>query len=330
MRVILEASVLTSVRAALHASALGALIYHCVHNESHSLEVEPPDSPAFRQWREMLPELLRDELDLLLVESDKRQLRDPSTTVIRVADVAHLEWKGDVPRFPLDQAPAVLSRPLRVLVEGVNDESFLRTAVPSFYRERFEQWERQQLLKIEHRGGIKNLHHALEQECQHRERRIHLFVMFDSDARKPQEPSEDSAQLAELCEAQAVPHHPLQRRALDNYLPHPALERWLKQTQPIEFPGKWVPRLRAFRLLTDPQRHHYNMKNGLKRDREGVGLADIFDGLAQQLPDPTLLEEGFGSTVARAFREPIPEAWFMADGQKTELMALFEKMLRAA
>jgi hypothetical protein len=332
VRVILEASLFAPAQVARAPLALLELFSLCLDQECHSLEVEPPEAPGFQAWKDTLPRNQREEIDFVLEASAERQVRESPTVSLRVADVSQVKWEGTPPWFPLREALALLRKPLRVLIEGINDERFLHATVPHFYRARFEEWSKRELLKLEHRGGLPNLHHALEQECQVRERSLRLFVMFDSDARKPGEPSRKSREVARLCERAKLAHHQLKRRAIDNYLSSLALERWLKQNHSREFSERWLPRLRAFRQLTDEQRHHYNLKNGLRKDREGgTGLADLFDDLVSQQPDQAaLLEEGFGDTVATAFQERIPDAWLAEDGQTPELMELFDKLLRAA
>ncbi|HYO59336.1 hypothetical protein [Archangium sp.] len=331
MRVVIEAPLLVSAQLAKHPLALLELFNLCLDQECHTLEIEPPEAPALKLWTDTLTPAQRDEIDLILDASVERQLRDPPMSVVRVADVEDAEWEGTVPRLPLRGAIALLRKPLRVLIEGINDEAFLHATVPHFYRARFEDWSKRELLKVEHRGGLQNLHHALEQECQVRERRLRLFVLFDSDARKRGEPHPESRKVARFCERKTLTHHQLQRRAIDNYVPPPALERWLKRNHSREFDGKWLPRLQSFRLLTEEQRHHYNMKRGLRGDREGSGLADIFARFIDEKPDQAaLLEEGFSPAVAESFQERIPDAWLAQDGQTPELMQLFEKLLRAA
>ncbi len=332
MRVIIEAPLLVSPQLAKHPLALLELFNLCLDQECHTLEVEPPEAPELKLWTDTLTPAQRDEIELILDAGVERQLRDPPMSVVRVADVEDAEWEGTVPRLPLRGAIALLRKPLRVLIEGVHDEAFLHATVPHFYRARFEDWSKRELLKVEHRGGLQNLHHALEQECEVRERRLRLFVMFDSDARKPGEPHRESKKVARFCKNKKLAHHQLQRRAIDNYIPPRRLKDWLKkQKHPREFDDKWLPKFRAFCLLTEEQRHHYNMKKGFRGDREGAGLADIFARFIDEKPDQAaLLEEGFSPAVAKSFQERIPDAWLAQDGQTPELMQLFETLLRAA
>ncbi len=332
MRVIIEAPLLVSARLVKDPLALLELFSLCLDQECHTLEVEPPDAPELKLWTDTLTPAQRDEVQRILDAGMERQVRDPPTSILRVADIEEADEEFTTLRLPLRGALALLRKPLRVLIEGVNDENFLHATVPHFYRARFEDWSRRELLKLEHRGGLQNLSHALERECEVLERRQRLFVMFDSDARKPGEPTRESRKVARVCERKKLAHHQLQRRAIENYIPSPALERWLKkQKHSREFDVRWLPKLRAFHQLTEEQRHHYNMKGGLRKDREGTGLADIFESFVAHQPEQAaLLEEGFGETVARSFQERIPDAELAADGQTPELMQLFDKLLRAA
>jgi hypothetical protein len=331
VKVIIEAALLVSAQVTRSPFALHALLHACLAHDCHYIEIDPPDAPELKAWRNTLRDLEREEFDLLLDESVQRESRDPSTTVIRVANVPTVDWSGTIPRLPLAQATSLLGKPLRVFLEGVNDEAFVRNAVPHIYRARFEEWSERDILRVEHKGGLQNLHHAIDLEALSQEQHLRVFVMIDSDARKRGEHSPESKRVARACERQGLPHHPLQRRAIDNYIPEPALEKWLKQHHARDFQEKWLPKLRAFRALSEEQRHHYNMKHGLKRDREGGALADIFEHLVREAPEQAgHLETGFTEAVAQCFRESIPEDWFRRDGQMPELMRLFETMLRAA
>jgi hypothetical protein len=331
MRVIIEAPLFSPGQVARDPLALLALVHLCLDQECHSVEVEPPEAPEFQEWLGTLPRDYRAQVEFLLDESTERQVREPPTRAIRVADVNQIDWGKAQPRFPLQAALALLRKPLRVLIEGPRDEAFLRSTVPPTYRARFEDWLKRELLKLEYRGGLENLSQALEQECEERDRRLRLCAVFDSDARKRDEPSSKSRNLSRTCKRLELVHHQLQRRAIENYIPEPALERWLKERHSREFEDTWLPKLRAFRQMTPDQRHYFNMKRGLRGDREGGGLSEVWDSLADQLPEvATHLEEGFGDAVAGVFDAHIPDAWLVADGQTAELTQLFEKLLRAA
>ncbi|MBM7112525.1 hypothetical protein [Archangium primigenium] len=334
MRLIIEAPLFASAQLQRDPFALPTLWQLCLDRTCHYISVDPPDAVEFREWLNGLPAQgrERERIEFLLEEGVQRQARDASTTVIRIADVPDVDWSGKVPRFSLGTANALLREPLSVVIEGVHDETFLKASVPFIYRERFETWSRSRCFKLEHRGGIQNLRHVLAKENLTPELCLRLFVMLDSDARKRGEPSSDSRRLANTCAHHGLPHHQLERRAIENYIPEPALKHWLGQQHARDFDEKWLAKLHAFRSLSEEQRHHYNMKHGLKKDRKSAeGVADIFEPLIAQQPDKAaLLEEGFSSIVARAFHERIEENAFTEDGQRPELMRLFETMLRAA
>ncbi len=330
MRVIIEASLFAPERIARAPLDLDTLFGLCVDQDCHAVEVEPPEAPEFMAWLKELSPAKRGEIEVLLGAGLERQVRNPPTHTLRVADVLQEDWGGPVPRFSLPVALRLLRNPLRVLIEGPKDEAFLRRTVPRSYRETFERWLHQDMLRLDYRGGVENLQQAIEQECADRTRHLRMFTVFDSDARKPDEPGDPSRRLARLCGRRAVRHHMLKRRAIENYIPEPALERWMKKSHPRDFDARWLPKLRAFRQLAPIQRQHYNMKKGLRADEEGPGLADLYDGLAQSPEVRPQLEEGFGDAVADAFKDELPDAWREADGQTAELTQLFEALLRAA
>lgn len=329
MRVVVEAPLLVSERAKASTLDMMMLFGLCMRQECHCIEIEPEGAPELQIWLGTLTLGQREEIEFLLDESAERQVREPPARTLRVADVAQPDWSSPTPRLPLGDAVDLLRKPLRVLIEGVNDETFLRSVVPQAYRGRFEAWLKQEVLKLEHRGGLENLQHVVKQECREPNRRLRLFVLFDSDARKSGKPSSQSRELARTCQRRSLAHHQLQRRAIENYIPKPALERWLRGSRSRDF-DRWLPKLQALfhQRVTNEQRHHYNMKSGLQGDRNGGELADIYDGLDESIAAE--LESGFGGDVARAFEESIPGAWCVEDGQGPELTQLFERLLRAA
>ncbi len=133
---------------------------------------------------------------------------------------------------------------------------------------------------------------------------MRVWVLFDSDAQQPGQPSRDSEALRNTCTEAALPHHQLQRRSIENYLPPRALYEWAGQRrgEPATRLLRKVQAFEALKPTTD--RHHVDMKEQLENDH----LAELFR------------EEWFNI-------EPV---WLQNDGQGPELEAiaqvLFERM----
>lgn len=330
MRVIIEAALLVSAQARADPLALLTLFRLGMARACHCIEVDPVDPPELRAWMQTLTEEQQEYITFLIDEGAKRQVREPPARSIRVADLPQPDWSAATsPRVPLEVALALMQRPLRILLEGVHDEHFLRSVVPAIYREQFETWLKEDSLQLEYRGGLDSLHQAVKQECREPGKRLRLFVMFDSDAHRRGESSGPSKELKRTCQRMSLAHHQLQRRAIDNYLTKQALERWLQKTRGRER-DKWRPKLQALHhpQVTAEQRHHYNMKKGLLGDLKGGGVAEIYTGLEPALTAE--LQSGFGEDVAKAFEDTTPEDWLRNDGQLPELMEVFTQLLRAA
>lgn len=141
-----------------------------------------------------------------------------------------------------------------------------------------------------------------------------IVVLTDSDAAAPGKPSAKAQQIEAHCRRRSVPCHVLRKRAIENYLPQEVLEDWCSH------PDLTVARDRVAALgrLSDEQRDHFPMKEGLKKlppaERqlyENVGPGDL-----------RLLEEGLRKHVCRLFGthrgRMTPEALRARAGRKSQ------------
>lgn len=132
--------------------------------------------------------------------------------------------------------------------------------------------------------------------------RLRTWLMFDSDALVEGDPSQKSKQLQTDCEEQSLPHHQLQRRSIENYLPPEALWWWTSRYRSHETTRR-QRLVQEFEALSVTQRRHLDMK------------------------------ERFGSDIAELFEEKefrIDPRWLDKDGQGPELdsimRGIFERM----
>ncbi len=232
------------------------------------------------------------------------------------------------PRLDASDAVRLLRQPLYVMVEnGRNDGELLRALAT--LDERLPQWDRYQregIIELENGGGLPEMQRRLEMHLHNRLQRLRRFALFDSDAVVPGQPSAASNALTSWCSPANKPprvgHHQLQRRAAENYLPRPALLTWTEQQSDL-----LKRRGRAWAKLTDPQRHHYAMREGLTKDAGNPVAATFFGNL--QDGQRTVLQSGFGREVRDLFDATNPdwERWMREDGQQAEVRVLFQKLL---
>ena len=153
-------------------------------------------------------------------------------------------------------------------------------------------------------------------------RALRMWLLFDSDAMRPRRPSEASSELAHACERRGLPYHQLARRAIENYIPLPALRKWHRRPEQKR-------RVRALGKLTPEQRHHYNMKHGFAGDVTRASEAgDLYDDLNADVR--SALEHGIGKDIAELFGQegfPMEAWWFHADGQSSETARMVGMLL---
>jgi hypothetical protein len=159
---------------------------------------------------------------------------------------------------------------------------------------------------------------------------LRLWVLFDSDAREPGKPSEQSEKLRSACDRAKVTHHQLRRRMIESYLPSQVLHLWAEQSRGRERVER-RKKAAAFAQMEPPQRHHYNMKGGFNTDENeeapNRGISPLFDDwLANKY-----LREGFGRGITVLFRQKsikIEDNWLHRDKQGAETLAMIESLLR--
>ena len=267
---------------------------------------------------------------------DARERSDRELSARRVAHIIEVvpqalrDHGANPPRLAVADAVRLLREPLRVMVEnGRNDGAMLR-ALATIDPDLAAHWDvllRDRHVELDHGGGLPEMHERLRDRLRDDPlQRLRYFALFDSDAVAPDTPSAPSCALRDWCRPRNRPlrvgHHQLQRRAAENYLPPPALTRWSEaQADQIRRRG------RAWSKLSPPQRHHYAMRDGLKKDAGDPKAESLFASL--EAGQRTILREGFGRAVRDLFdaRNPDWARWMRLDEQADEVRALFGEIL---
>jgi hypothetical protein len=331
MRVIVEAEVFRADRLSERQGDLLSL-FNIGTKGYHFVEVEDPVDRRFTAWLEGESARTRRVCEHALDASRKAYERERPAMTIRIADVETPSWK-DL-RLPLSTAVDVLRRPLVLLLENArNDRNFLEKLM------RLADFKLAKLVadgavEIRTCGGIDENREWLAdgKKCT-REERTRLWVMCDSDARRPWRDeagqpmhhhlSKAARKLREVCAQIGVPLHILERRAIDNYIPLPLLEAWVRDHQPT-----YRTRYDALASLGDRQRYHYNMKEGFAKDRDD----DLYRGLDPEVE--RALASGFNT---RNFKVTdlldgtmfVREQWLLKDKQEQEALRIAESIREA-
>lgn len=265
----------------------------------HRLDVETAH-PAVAAWLAEQKSSVREQCELAIGASAHEEALEPASVTIEVIAGSASDWSCRPPKLCLRDARALLRQPFDIFVEdGSSDRAFLRKMMTPDELSVIDELEQAQppRLRFVHGGGSR-LKTLIEQRAKDPRNPLQAWVLFDSDALSPGKPSSASEELRELCEAHGLPYHRLSRRFIESYLPLGALERWGSENR-----EKDLPAVRAFRHMTPPQRHHYNMKEGFAKDLPRKAEAgDLYDDLPERARER--LNRGFGKKIGMLFQDP--------------------------
>lgn len=335
MRVILEEDIFASSR--VTNLSLCSLI-HLGFDERHLIQTQPTESKPIDDWLAQQSENLREECELVLktgFDLDRNEYEVYSPFTIQVADIDSPCWDKPTPRLPVDQALMFLWQPFTIFVENRrNDQAFLKAVAAGWRKQRLLQLLEKNWIRFDSGGGIGEVLKWVQEISEHPEQFLRGFALFDSDALRPNEPSEQSAEVVTAC-GQNVHHHRLQRRAIENYLPIKLLELWMDEQADKK------RKVRALNKFTAVQRHHFNMKKGFEGDfgvkksdqetstqKEFRLVGNFYSTVKSDIR--SILERGFGDDIAELFKEKdfvIQESWLTQDGQTAEINPMLDKLL---
>jgi len=347
MRVILDTAIFTD-------KSINPLELYCLlrfgTEERHLIQTDPVTPEEMFDWLDKQPEEDRLWFEFALMDGVRRATNInpafPSFT-IRVSSIKQSIWDATpYPVLSLADATNFLYRPLIIFLENRrSDRAFLETVASIVSielnlftgamvsgREQLKRLAAKNWIEFQTGGGIKESLSWIKEISAQPEQYLRGFILFDSDALGPGKPGGDSEKVVKAC--REIPHfdhhyHQLKRRAIENYLPIEVLaEIWVKQVKAKE-KRKRESKVRAFRKLTPPQRHHFNMKKGFEGDKQhstkvGNLYADL-DTLTKQR-----LISGFGGKMAELFKPEPPQIkveWLLQDNQLSEIEPLVLKIL---
>lgn len=278
----------------------------------HQLEVLPPAAPCLKQWLVDHAGSVREHYQEIL-DTSQRELAISARRVTL-----------SIPKVPLQVALILVKTPLCVLVENErNDGAFLRAVLRGPREQEWRAALQKDWLAFDSPGGMQEVEKRIQSETVDPRR---TYVVCDSDARRPSEPSQAAQRLARLCQQKSIRHHLLQRRASENYLPIAALSLWVEEDRHGSTKPKELRRLlKQFQALSPPMRHHFHMKAGLAGDAKEP--SELFSDLNPF--QSKALQSGFGKDVGQIFRDParLLDEWLLDDGQRDEMESLLDDIL---
>jgi hypothetical protein len=294
-------------------------------NGWHRIVFEDEDSGPVQSWLGGLEMGHQEKWIELIREGYFLEAREPARYELCVTGQA-TRWAENPPKATPKDAAKFLSRSFCILLEdAISDRNFLLKMATKEQREAILEREAAGGLTFTHGGGISSMPRTIESwtgEGPHGH--LRRWVLFDSDALRPTEPSDQSETLKLNCIAAAVPYHQLRRRNIENYIPPFALNGWAFSS------GDRARRrvFRAFVSLSAAQRAHYNMKEGLRGDvaRRGKTAGNLFDDVSDF--DKASLASGFGRGIGDLFStDAVGEEHLRRDGSWDEMNAVVTELV---
>lgn len=320
MRVELDVALFSGLGNALDLHAIAWTAFQ----GRHRVIISDDQDARFRTWLGGLSHQERDEWELVLSDAYSLESREPAERTVLVLPIPQSQWDTTPPRLSLNDAATFVQRPFLALLEdGTSDRSFLRAVATSAERSFFDRMETVGGLLFESAGGISSLTRRvnnLDAPTKHR-----IWALFDSDALQPNAPSGQSEQAVQACIAASIPHHRLQRRSIENYLPLGPLQMWANASGSTR--QDRLRKVRALGRLSDQQRAHWSMKGGIAGDenRQGDSAGALFESVTDA--DKATLRTGFGDHVWEIFRDyTIRDDDLAADNSINELRSVTAKL----
>ena len=297
MKIVIETAVFADPA---NTMALNSMGYWALKGR-HRIVVQDDDAPLFLTWLEGLNKTQRAEWSAIMEDGYLREAFEPARRSIYVTPEQHSEWDRAPPRLSVRDLVQFISLPFRILLEdNVSDRGFLLKMATSDQRNFFVSRETDGHIVFEHGGGITSMARrvATIRERDDHQSRLSVWAMFDSDALQPMQPSSQSESLKDKCVQAQIPHHRLERRSIENYLPMNAISSWAYARR-----TEREARFLALLELNDVQRNHYNFKHGFLGDagRPAPGSGELYNGLSGKTI--AALQRGLGAGIANLFEE---------------------------
>ncbi|WP_156652711.1 hypothetical protein [Methylobacterium sp. Leaf86] len=286
----------------------------------HRISIDDDTDVHVSSWIAGLPTTLKEQWQEVLDQGYRLEALEPAKRSAVSADVNESNWDLEIPILTPTDAHQLMRKPFNALLENAFSDKFFLLRMANEEQRRFiERYEKVGALNFENGGGITEMPKRLDRAAAiGKSETIRLWVLFDSDALKPNEPSPHSSQLKAKCVELGVAHYQLKRRSIENYIPRRTLQAWAFNNPKLK--GNRQPVYQAYMKLTSEQRSHYNLKEGFAGDMKRRPPADLslFDSLCEA--DQRLLAGGFERSISDVFHSDlVHEEDLAVDGCWTEM-----------
>ncbi|MEZ8651710.1 hypothetical protein AB6D92_22405 [Vibrio splendidus] len=219
-------------------------------------------------------------------------------------DIANSDWSLPTPEVTLSDACILISKPIEIWVENaINDGAFVKLILSRTLLNLFESWEAKSRVEFTTRGGIGDMKKTLlirNNDMGHRNKR---FVLCDSDALQKGKPHREANVIINTCTDNKIPHHCLERRSIENYLPIDYLINSINvNARPTNNKYK---KYNAFKKLSEDLRHYYHMKEGI--NHTPLYKSGLYDHVMDTILTEADLWTGFSNKYADRFLSAVQD-----------------------
>jgi len=213
-------------------------------------------------------------------------------------------------KLPIDMIEAFVGHRLDLILENArNDWGFLNKLVPPDWQRQWKQAIDEHWIAAQGAGITEIPKLIREQISCDPVRRLRTWVMFDRDSRTSNHFSADATKAQTECTQWGIPHHVLERRAIENYIPERALFDWAKRQSRSNDRDKKVACVKAYRAMTAEQRHHYNVAEGFQKDAKSHKQLDDETRKAVELLYGMVLTNSNGPLYTGLGGNPAQDIW---------------------
>jgi hypothetical protein len=293
-------------------------------DERHRVEADLAH-PAASAWLAEQSRGLQEEIRLAVDASVEAEAREPAHTRVIVGRFAATDFASRPTRIRLEDAGAFLEAPVSLLLEDQStDRAFLLTMLTLEERRSLEKQAGRGYVRVDHGGGLGSMRTQVIERRQNPMTPHRLWVLFDSEALRPNTPSAQSEALRTACGD--VPYYQLSRRQIESYIPGAALNAWASDVKRAAQRRRRAV-LNAFLSMRAEQRHHFNLKAGFARDaqRMDATAGDLYDDVPDG--DKARLANGFGAQISSLFQTGhVTEGDLRRDSGWTELRPVVQTL----
>jgi len=169
--------------------------------------------------------------------------------------------------YTVEEGITYLTMPLTIVLENeLNDGHFVEAIISKFLPNDKKidvgQYKSNNWLVFDGAGGKVNIPSKVEsryQSCGYKKKMLKLYVIFDSD-KKFLGDSDKNVSLKEKLDELSIPHHELEKRSIENYIPE---ELFREEPFYCKANSEWID---AYSYLSEQQKDYISIAGGYSVD----------------------------------------------------------------